>query len=426
MFGKKGSLDLSGIGKRNLRVGGGTTPGTPMHFARTQTDNYQPSSLQEANQMRRSQQNARMRTLKVAALIICALAISISVGVFVYQQNVKAGLKPTLDETALAEVLSTPEDATNQYWILINKTNAASSEYGRGSIAHLALLYVDGEEEHLSYIEIPTNARIYVDGYGYLSAATIFEMGGEPQLVSSVSTLFGVEISHYFELNEAGAKNLFSTLNLKSARKTAKTDFAAALTTFVEKITSFSSEKITSASTSAINSIATDASATTLATLVTLIQGMNTSKHLNSCQIPASDLEVDEVTFADPATESISTMVSRVESGKSPEPSSAELSSFAAIRAKTSVTIWNGVGVSGIAADCSEILEAAGWQIESVGNAASYVYDETLVVYRDDDDLATAELLIDDLGQGRAIASAARYSFEGDILVVLGQNYQPY
>ncbi len=205
MFGKKGSLDLSGIGKRNLRVGGGTTPGTPMHFARTQTDNYQPSSLQEANQMRRSQQNARMRTLKVAALIICALAISISVGVFVYQQNVKAGLKPTLDETALAEVLSTPEDATNQYWILINKTNAASSEYGRGSIAHLALLYVDGEEEHLSYIEIPTNARIYVDGYGYLSAATIFEMGGETQLVSSVSTLFGVEISHYFELNEAGA-----------------------------------------------------------------------------------------------------------------------------------------------------------------------------------------------------------------------------
>ena len=48
------------------------------------------------------------------------------------------------------------------------------------------------------------------------------------------------------------------------------------------------------------------------------------------------------------------------------------------------------------------------------------------MVYKDDGEKSLAELLVSDLGQGRVVRSAARYSFEGDVLVVVGKDYQPY
>lgn len=60
------------------------------------------------------------------------------------------------------------------------------------------------------------------------------------------------------------------------------------------------------------------------------------------------------------------------------------------------------------------------------GNANQFVYDETFVVFKDTDDEAAARLLAADLGQGRVVRSYARYSYEGNLLVVIGKDYKPY
>ena len=71
-------------------------------------------------------------------------------------------------------------------------------------------------------------------------------------------------------------------------------------------------------------------------------------------------------------------------------------------------------------------LEQQGWKSGSSGNASQFVYEETLVVYKDSAHKSAAQLLVSDLGQGRVVNSAARYSFSGDVLVVVGKNYKPY
>ncbi|MDZ4064816.1 MAG: LCP family protein, partial [Coriobacteriia bacterium] len=54
------------------------------------------------------------------------------------------------------------------------------------------------------------------------------------------------------------------------------------------------------------------------------------------------------------------------------------------------ITVRNGGGISGIAAQCSDTLKAAGFDVRDVGNANQFVYDETLVVYREGDVAANA------------------------------------
>ena len=155
------------------------------------------------------------------------------------------------------------------------------------------------------------------------------------------------------------------------------------------------------------------------------MHGTDVDKDIFNESMPLEDGTTAEG-YVQSAAASWATMTKRVSEGLDPVADQAEISKSKAIRSNAKVTIWNGVGVSGIASDCAEHLKKQGWGLESTGNAASFVYEETLVVYNYDADRPMAELLVSDLGQGRAVRSAARYSFEGDILVVVGKDYQPY
>ena len=59
-------------------------------------------------------------------------------------------------------------------------------------------------------------------------------------------------------------------------------------------------------------------------------------------------------------------------------------------------------------------------------NMDSSLFDETFIVFKDTDDEAAARLLAADLGQGRVVRSYARYSYTGNLLVVIGKDYKPY
>ena len=54
-----------------------------------------------------------------------------------------------------------------------------------------------------------------------------------------------------------------------------------------------------------------------------------------------------------------------------------------------------------------------------------YVYDETLVVYNDDAFEAAAETVVASLGLGRTVPGAGFYTFDTDVLVVLGKDWKP-
>ncbi|MDH4140476.1 MAG: LCP family protein, partial [Coriobacteriia bacterium] len=51
--------------------------------------------------------------------------------------------------------------------------------------------------------------------------------------------------------------------------------------------------------------------------------------------------------------------------------------------ADVTVTVRNGGGIEGIAGQAGDILKAADFDVRDIGNANQFVYDETLVIYRD-------------------------------------------
>lgn len=87
------------------------------------------------------------------------------------------------------------------------------------------------------------------------------------------------------------------------------------------------------------------------------------------------------------------------------------------------VSVRNGYGITGSATAVSDMLALAGYQQSEIGNADSYVYEETLIIYHDDIDREAAEDIQARLGYGRVIPSLARYSFEGNVLVVVGSDF---
>ena len=89
------------------------------------------------------------------------------------------------------------------------------------------------------------------------------------------------------------------------------------------------------------------------------------------------------------------------------------------------ITVRNGSGVTGGASQIADALKDRGFDVTETGNTDTYAYDETLVVYNDDAYEAAAETVVSSLGMGRTVAGAGFYTFDTDVLVVLGKDWKP-
>lgn len=87
------------------------------------------------------------------------------------------------------------------------------------------------------------------------------------------------------------------------------------------------------------------------------------------------------------------------------------------------VAVRNGNGIAGGASEAGGIISALGYTVET-GNASSFDYDETLVVYESSGQRQAAEEIVDALGVGRAVLNDGSYANPGDFLVVLGADYE--
>jgi len=87
------------------------------------------------------------------------------------------------------------------------------------------------------------------------------------------------------------------------------------------------------------------------------------------------------------------------------------------------IAVRNGYGLAGSATAVSDMLALAGYIQGEIGNTNTFVYQETLIIYRDDYDREAAEDIRARLGYGRIIPSLGRYLFEGNVLVVVGGDF---
>lgn len=92
---------------------------------------------------------------------------------------------------------------------------------------------------------------------------------------------------------------------------------------------------------------------------------------------------------------------------------------------KLSITLRNGSGIDGAAGEVESRLSEYGFKLKNMGNADSFVYDDTMVVYKDEAHKDDVQALVDALGFGRITDQSVFYSFKSDILVVVGKDFKP-
>lgn len=414
-------LDLSGVGGSRIKLGGsggsGLNGGSP-HGASGR------SAREASKQMGGSlfspdPQGRRPRTVLLIALgAVLALALAVGVGVVVYRQSVQNALKPELSGGIDRMLVEAGEDEVLWNLLVVNSYTASATE--ETGLHGCALFSIDPSNLKLTFLWIPTELRVYVAGYGYKSLSEAYAMEGDETFIQVCSDVTGVSLSHYLEFTKGGLEDYLGKIELDSSLSREE-----AATAVLKRLLGTASEQLPDELALLDKYLATDLDSKELSSLITQMHGTDVDEDIFSESMPLEENPTAEG-YVQSAAAAWATMTKRVSEGLDPVADQAEISKSAAIRSNAKVTIWNGVGVSGIASDCAEHLKKQGWGLESTGNAASFVYEETLVVYTYDADRPMAELLVSDLGQGRAVRSAARYSFEGDILVVVGKDYQPY
>ena len=93
--------------------------------------------------------------------------------------------------------------------------------------------------------------------------------------------------------------------------------------------------------------------------------------------------------------------------------------------ASFTVTVRNGAGITGAASQMADQLRASGFNVADVGNTDSPVYDETLVIYKDPAFEQAAQTVVSALTSGRVVNGGDYYTFDTDVLVVLGADWKP-
>lgn len=87
------------------------------------------------------------------------------------------------------------------------------------------------------------------------------------------------------------------------------------------------------------------------------------------------------------------------------------------------IRIRNGNGQSGVCSEAQSKLEEMGYKQFDTGNADSFNYDTTLVIYKDSSKANEARQIAEQLGVGKAMADDGTFLFDSDFLVVIGQDW---
>lgn len=419
---------------------------------------------------RRSQRRARsmrqpspipLRTIGVIAIaVVAAIAIAAFVASCVYQGSVNNRM--ALQDSAVAEALVAPEDAQAPWYLLI--TGQSDELAPAGSDPDILMLArVDEAGGKASLISIPANLVWSLSDGSNGPISHEVSIGGYAGLVKDVSGLAGVDIAHFAIADAQGFERLVDTLGgielelpeevddpqagsiyipagsqtlsgeqalvVSRARNYLNSDETRAmnqmriLTSLVRKAAAADGLGAQQSTLDAIaGTFQTDISTAEVLGLLSAF-GTVADDAVYLARVPGySGYEGGELQFS-VAPNGWKTMMEKVDAGGDPNEKSADVQ--AVNPATFTLTVKNGAGVAGAAAEAAGLLEGAGYKVKDTGNTDQFAYNETLVVYKDDGGAAAAEAIADTLGVGRPVEAGIYYDFDTDLMVIVGQDWKP-
>ena len=404
----------------------------------------------------------RSRMRRTVALVACAVVALVAAGVagtaaFFGSLDSRMGLAGSDASSALAA-----EKEGEPFYALVaaDLDEAGSAGAVEGPDA-LALVRIDEAARAVSVVSIPANLRVVLSD-GEAHPVRDAAASGDAALVKAAADFAGVDIAHLVKTDAAGimrlvdaaggveteiseevddptagdvylpagrqvlggreALTLLRASNFENGVEQQASNQRAVLGALSLKLLGGGTLDLLSLLDEVGGSFRTDLGAQGALSLAGKLRGMDASA-VRGALVPGQELQSGGTSLYAASSDAWSAMMERVEAGEDPavadEASSVDPASF-------TITVRNGSAITGGAAQLAGTLEGRGFKVVETGNTDVYAaYDETLVVYNDDAYEAAAQTVVDALGFGRTVAGNGFYTFESDVLVVLGEDWKP-
>ena len=348
----------------------------------------------------------------------------------------------------------------------------------------IILARIDPVEKHVTLVSMQRDTQVELPGYGKQKLNAAYTFGGPELAISTVSDIAGVGISHFMLIDMNGLQDVVNALGgievevpmeiwdddaggyLPAGKQTldgwealilcrarnAYSDYgngdvyrAANQRLVIQAIANklLASDVGTIANTvSALSgAVQTDLQVNDIVGLAQAFQGMDTENSIWTGNMPTESFYEDDLWFERIVEPDWSEMMRRVDAGLPPTAdSSVDLltgtvlanagnagesgQSGKDLASKTgTIAVRNGSGVDGLAATVQKRLEAQGYTVSDIGDADTFNYDQTVVVYEDESRAEEAADIVAVLGEGHAVKNNLEYIMSEDFLVVIGKDY---
>lgn len=361
-----------------------------------------------------------------------------------------------LNDDELKSELVAVEEGQPYNILLVGLSNPDSQ---RKAASFISVLRVDQQNKTFSLMSIPNSIMVSLEGGSQDLLRNSLRQGGEAQLVRSVKDATGMEFAHYLRITEDGLQKLVDDIggvpinvqyrvddprvghvvippgeqtltgeqavafvaatNYPDGRTQRMNNQLELLFSLLDKLTSSEGLGWLNDSDVVSSAIKTDLSYDTLSALAGIYSDDAT---FYTASMPGSYYLANDVTCFAPSKTAWEQMRERFQAG---EDTNTSADTSGVQKDQLSIVVQNGSGTDGLAAQAASMLESKGYNVQDTGNADSFVYTETLVVYKEEKDEAAAEAIVADLGIGRAVYASVYYNLKTDIQVVVGQDWKP-
>lgn len=453
--------------------------------ARGQIDTLMPSSTTRESQQAYARRAGRReyaqaiqrksRAKRVAIVAICvliAVAVAVAVGLTVFFNSV-SGRMSLGDSNARDALVAPAEDQNSWFALMTAELGAAQGSIDEDGPEAYVLARVDEDAHSVSLVWMPANLQLaYGDGErGRLRDAAAVD---DATLIKAVSQFAGVDIAHFVETDLDGICHLADSLGgitvtldeevddpragdvyvphgeqtLGSAqlptvlRATNYTDGTSGQARVQCRVIAAIMQKLASGQSPLTDAAMIDSVSGDARTDIDSQQAMDLAKTFSGIaadsisfhEVPGEEAQRDDVTVFQAYSESWSTLMASLgadATGSADQQSSGSDGADSTPQAtgvdpaSFTVTVRNGAGITGAASQMADQLRASGFDVADVGNTDSPVYDETLVIYKDAAYEQAAQSVASALTSGRVINGGDYYTFDTDVLVVLGADWKP-
>lgn len=401
-----------------------------------------------------------LRRILVAAVCLAAVVcIAGGVGACTFFGSVDSKL--SLGDSNASSALVAPAEGEAYYTLVAADLDVAGASGAQDGPDALALVRTDAQTRQVIVVSIPADVRVSLsDGKAHQLRDAV-ALGGDAALISAVASFSGVDVAHYVKADAAGIASLVDSLggvevgiaeevddpaagDVYIPAGTSTLDGAAALTLLRASNFEDASERqaenqralLAALSVRLIEegglsffsmldqvggTFATDVDARSALDVADAMRGVAAGEVLGGT-VPGYTMEIDGEEFYIASSSSWTSMMERVEAGEDPvveeEVALVDPGGF-------TVTVRNGGGITGAASQMAESLSAQGFDVAETGNTDTTVYTETLVIYNDDAYEAAAQTVQQALGVGRTVPGQGYYTFDTNVLVILGKDWKP-